>query len=368
MSDAAPILVCAGTRPEVIKLFPVWRALRAAQPGRPTRTVGVRQQAALLDQTFATLGERADISLERPTGGFDLREMLAGLLLSLGNLIEQQRPAAVIVQGDTTTALAAALAGFYARVPVVHVEAGLRTWTFDQPFPEEMHRAVIDQFAALCLAPTPMSAENLTRMGVPSERIHVTGNTVVDALQYVAKHLPAEQPRPVPAGKRRVLVTCHRRENFEAGIQEICDAVLQLVTARPDLDFVVTRHPNPNVAQYIDQSLVGRASITVLEPLPYRDFVHLMRDAWLILTDSGGIQEEATALGKPFLILREGTERPEAIGAGMLVGAAASAIVQAVLKLEEDTAQYAAMARPRDVFGDGRAGERSAELIGRLIG
>jgi UDP-N-acetylglucosamine 2-epimerase (non-hydrolysing) len=359
--------VCAGTRPEVIKLFPVWRALRALEPAVLVRVIGVRQQAQLLDQTFASLGERPDIYLERPTSGFDLGDMLAGLLLSMSRLIHEQAPAAVVVQGDTTTALAAALAAFYARVPVAHVEAGLRTWSFEQPFPEEMHRAVIDQFAALCLAPTALSAENLARMGIPAARIHVTGNTVVDALHFVARHLTPERPRPVPAGKRRIVVTCHRRENFEGGIQEICRAVLMLAEQHADLEFVVTRHPNPNVAKSIDEALTGRSGIDVLEPLPYRDFIHLMKDAWLILTDSGGIQEEATALGKPFLILREGTERPEAIGAGLLVGAAAASICQAVTRLSDDRAEYDVMARPRDVFGDGRAAERSAALIAQLI-
>jgi UDP-N-acetylglucosamine 2-epimerase (non-hydrolysing) len=330
-------------------------------------SVAVRQQANILDQTYASLRWTPDVWLDRTTTGFALADMLSGVVAAAARLIDEHKPAAVVVQGDTTTAFASALAGFYARVPVVHVEAGLRTWTMEQPFPEEMHRACIDQFAALCLAPTSVSRDNLKAMGIGDDRIVVTGNTVVDALLHVRAHLPPERSFPVPAGMRRVVVTCHRRENFEGGVREVCAAVLQLVQQHADLDVVVTKHPNPNVARVVEEMLTGVARVQVVDPVPYRDFVHLMSDAFLILTDSGGIQEEATAIGKPFFILREGTERPEALGAGLLVGASKRAIVDAFTRLQTDKELEKRMTTPLTVFGDGTAAVQSVRALERVL-
>ncbi len=361
-------LICLGTRPEVIKLFPVERALRERTSIEPV-TLALRQQAQLLDQSFASVEWKPDRVVERSVAGYSLSQMFAGLLLAMEEEIDREKPGVVIVQGDTTTALAASVAAFYAKVPVAHVEAGLRTWNFEQPFPEEMHRACVDVFARFCFAPTQASADNLLKAGVPRERISITGNTVVDALNYVVARLPAQRQYPVAAGQRRVVVTCHRRENFERGIAAVCSAVGTL-SARPELDFLITLHPNPNVRTTIDQALVDGPRLKKIEPLPYRDFVHVLRSAWLVLTDSGGIQEEATALGVPFLVLREDTERPEGLqaGTGRLVGTDADRVVAEVNALLADSARYRAMATPSEVFGDGRAAERIADTLKAALG
>lgn len=357
-------LICAGTRPEVIKLLPVERVLRRRGKIQPI-TLALRQQGPLLDQSFASLEWTPDRFVDRPIEGFSLAEMLAGLVLAMSREIEREKPAFVITQGDTTTALASSLAAFYAKVPVAHVEAGLRTWNFEQPFPEEMHRACIDVFARHCFAPTEDSAANLLKAGVPKDRVFVTGNTVIDALLYVLEHLPPSRAYPVPAGKRRVVVTLHRRENFEKGVVAVCRAIRTLLARAPELDFLVTLHPNPNVKTQMTRELPDVAALTKIDPLPYRDFVHVLKSAWLVLTDSGGIQEEATALGVPFLVLREDTERPEGLraGTGLLVGADEERVVAEVERLRADEVAYRTMATPRTVFGDGRSAERIADVL-----
>jgi len=349
-----------GTRPEVIKVFPVARALVAR--GVDTRTIAVLQQQALLMSTFESLDWRPDRVIERGSEGFALADMMTGVAAAVAEALEALPSDVVVVQGDTTTAFAAALAGFYARIPVAHVEAGLRTWDFDMPFPEEAHRVIIDQIAAVCLAPTPLAADNLRRAAIPEERIAITGNTVVDALRHVRATLPPRLRFGAP-GRRTVVVTCHRRENFGDGVRDVCAAVRVLAARHADLHFIVVRHPNPHVTRHIDADLAGLTGVEVVDPLPYREFVHLLGDAWLILTDSGGIQEEATSLGRPFFVLRAGTERPEAVGTGAVVGAATTAIVDAFEALSRDPARYARMAVPSDVFGDGHAGERAADAI-----
>lgn len=349
-----------GTRPEVIKVFSVARALVAR--GVDARTIAVLQQQALLLSTFESLDWRPDAVIERGSEGFALTDMMTSVAAAIARALDAFPSDVLVVQGDTTTAFSAALAGFYARIPVAHVEAGLRTWDLDMPFPEEAHRILIDQIAAICLAPTPLAAENLRRAAVPEERIAVTGNTVVDALRHVRASLPPRRRFAVP-GRRTLVVTCHRRENFGEGVREVCAAVRVLAARHSDLHFVVVRHPNPHVTRHLDADLAGLAGVEVVDPLPYREFVHLLADAWLILTDSGGIQEEATSLGRPFFILRAGTERPEAVGTGAVVGAAASAIVDAFEDLSRDPARYARMAVPSEVFGDGHAGARAADAI-----
>lgn len=357
-------LLAVGTRPEAIKMFSVARALAAR--GVRVQTLAVLQQRELLLATFEALGWQPDEQIERAGAGFSLSAMMTGVTTALATAIEARKPDVVVVQGDTTTAFAGALAGFYAKAAVAHVEAGLRTWDLAMPFPEEAHRALIDQIATLCLAPTPLAADNLRRAGVPEERITITGNTVIDALRMVRAELPPRE-RFTREGRRTIVVTCHRRENFGQGVLEVCAAVKTLAARHPDLSFVVTSHPNPNVSRHIETELTGHPAVQVVAPLPYREFVHLLADAWLILTDSGGIQEEATSLGRPFFILREGTERPEAVGAGLVVGATASAITQSFQTLTDDPALYGRMATPSDVFGDGRAGERCAEAIVRHL-
>jgi len=358
-------LLAVGTRPEVIKMFSVARALAAR--GVKVETVAVLQQRELLLATFEALGWQPDQLVERGSSDFSLAEMMTGVTSAVAEAIEARKPDVVVVQGDTTTAFAAALAAFYARIPVAHVEAGLRTWNLAMPFPEEAHRALIDQIADVCLAPTPSAAENLRRAGIPESRIVITGNTVIDALRAVRAELPPRD-RFTREGLRTVVVTCHRRENFGPGVLEVCAAVKQIAERHADVHFVVTSHPNPNVARHIEAELTAHPAVRVVSPLPYREFVHLLADAWLILTDSGGIQEEATSLGKPFLILREVTERPEAIGPGLIVDPDAGAIARAFDTLSADRAAYDRMAKPSDVFGDGLAGERSADAILALFG
>ncbi len=353
----------------MIKLLPVERALRERTNIRPI-TLALRQQGPLLEQSFESVEWQPDRFVERPIEGFSLAEMLSGLVLAMAREISLEQPNVVIVEGDTTTVLAASLAAFYARVPVAHVEAGLRTWNFEQPFPEEMHRACVDVFADFCFTPTEDSAANLIKSGVPEHRIHVTGNTVVDALHHVLRELPPRRDYPVPEGKRRIVVTCHRRENFESGVTAICRAIRTLVGSALDLDFLVLLHPNPNVRDRMDREIAEGPSLRKTEPLPYRDFVHVLRSAWMVLTDSGGIQEEATALGVPFLVLREDTERPEGLkaGTGLLVGTDADRVVAEVSRLCHDASGYRAMASPSTVFGDGRAGERIADLLATALG
>jgi UDP-N-acetylglucosamine 2-epimerase (non-hydrolysing) len=357
-------LLAVGTRPEVIKLFPVAIALRERTDLEPV-TIALPQQATLVEQTLASLNWGGCTRLRRTRSGFSLAEMFSDFLAGMAHEIEREKPSVVVVQGDTTSALASACAGFYAQVPVAHVEAGLRTWTFERPFPEEMHRACIDVFARFCFAPTPEAAKNLERAGIAPSNIEVTGNTVIDTLNYVLGSLLPAQPLALSPQKRRIVVTCHRRENFERGISALCKAIRTLGERLLDVEFFVVLHPNPNGRDQIERELAEGPSLKRIEPLAYREFLHLLRSAWMVLTDSGGIQEEATALGVPFLVLREETERPEAqrVGCGLLVGTDPDRLVREVLRLHVDEAAYRAMAAPSTVFGDGRAAERIADKL-----
>jgi UDP-N-acetylglucosamine 2-epimerase (non-hydrolysing) len=357
-------LLCVGTRPEVIKLFPVARALRERTELEPV-TVVLPQQEALVEQTLRSLDWHAHSRLRRAGTGFSLGEMLSDFVAGMAREIAREEPDVVLVQGDTTSALASAVAAFYAEVPVAHVEAGLRTWNFEGPFPEEMHRACIDVFARFCFAPTREAAENLARAGIAKENVEITGNTVIDALEYVLANLPPEQPVPSAGRARRVVVTCHRRESFEHGVSAVCQAIRALSERLSDVEFVVVLHPNPNVADRMKRELAEGPALLRIDPLGYRDFVHVLRSAWMVLTDSGGIQEEATSLGVPFLVLRDETERPEAqrAGSGLLVGTDPERVVSEVTRLHADENAYRAMATRSTVFGDGHAAERIAEKL-----
>ena len=357
-------LLAVGTRPEVIKLFPVARALRERTDFEPV-TIALPQQDALVEETLASLQWRGHKRLQRVLSGFSLAEMLSDFLQSMARQIEDEQPDVVIVQGDTTSALASGLAAFYAQVPVAHVEAGLRTWTLARPFPEEMHRVCIDVFSRFCFAPTPEAARNLERAGIASERIEVTGNTVIDTLSHVVASLPPEQTVPASGRKRRIVVTCHRRENFERGISAVCQAIRELGERLAEVEFLVILHPNPNVRDQMKRELIDGPGLKCIDPLGYRDFIHVLRSAWVVLTDSGGIQEEATALGVPFLVLRDETERPEAqrVGSGLLVGTEPDRLVREVTRLHADEGAYRAMAAPHQVFGDGHAAERIADRL-----
>jgi UDP-N-acetylglucosamine 2-epimerase (non-hydrolysing) len=357
------ILVVVGTRPEAIKMAPVILALKAA-PWCECRVLATAQHRQMLDQVLNLFGIVPDIDLDMMRPNQSLPDLTARLLSELDRVLAAEAPDAVLVQGDTTTVMTAALASFYRRIPVGHVEAGLRTGDMNNPFPEEMNRVVAGRLASWHFAPTESSRANLLREALPADRIHVTGNTVIDALLDVAARRD-ECPVETAPFARLVLVTAHRRENFGEPLRNICAAIRSLAARFQDTLFVYPVHPNPNVREAVEKSLSGLDNVRLIAPLDYRPFVALMKRADLILTDSGGVQEEAPALGKPVLVLRRETERPEAVTAGVvkLVGTGEAAIVDAARQLLEDPAAYALMAKGVSPYGDGHAAERIVEIM-----
>ncbi len=362
------IVVIIGTRPEAIKMAPVVRMLENHPEAFAVHTCATAQHREMLDQVVAHFGIRIAHDLDIMTPGQSLARVTARAVEGVQAFLDRIGPDWVLVQGDTTTTFAAALAAFYGRVPVGHVEAGLRTGDPHSPYPEEMNRRLTGALATLHFAPTPAGRDNLLRENVRREDIRVTGNTAIDALQMVlSQPRPAALPRLFPADRRGILVTAHRRESFGAGLRSIC-AALRRLAARPDVHFVYPLHPNPNVREVAIDALSGLTNVTLTEPLDYRSFVWAMAESTLILTDSGGIQEEAPSLGKPVLVLRDCTERPEAIAAGVarLVGTDEACIVRETERLLDDEAAYAAMARAVNPYGDGHAAARiGAELLRR---
>jgi UDP-N-acetylglucosamine 2-epimerase (non-hydrolysing) len=364
------VLTVFGTRPEAIKLAPVVRALEA--DARFASMVCVTgQHRAMLDQMLGFFGMHAahDLNLMQPDQA--LTTLAARTLSGLQGVLDAERPDWLIVQGDTTTAMAAALAAFYSKTRVAHVEAGLRTRDKRAPYPEEVNRRMIGAIADLHLAPTEIARAALLAEGEPEQNVLVTGNTGIDALYWTRERVRAGEVGPPPElggeleGRRLVLVTAHRRENFDAGLREICAAIRTLTERFEDVVVVLPVHPNPNVKGPIEAGLSQLPRVRLTSPVDYGPFVWLLDRAALILTDSGGIQEEATALGKPMLVMREVTERPEAIasGNGLLVGAHEGPIVEHASRLLADPKALAAMSRPSDVFGDGRAAERIVEAL-----
>lgn len=365
-----PVLIFVGTRPEVIKMMPVARALRGA--GVAHRLVATGQHRQLLDQAFAGSGERPDIDLGLMTEGQTPTQIAARLMPAVERLIGAERPPLVLVHGDTTTAMAAALAAFHAGMPVGHVEAGLRSHDLARPFPEEFNRIAIDAVATLCFAPTEGAAANLRAESARERTILVTGNTVIDALLEIAGGLDggelARAGLELNGSKRLILATGHRRESFGAGLEAVCEALVRLA-ARGDVEIVYPVHLNPAVRGTVMDRLAGRAGIRVIEPVGHVEMVALMQTAAIILTDSGGIQEEAPALGKPVLVMREVTERPEAValGAARLVGTDPEAIVREAVLLLDDEAEYAARAKPVFPYGDGQAATRIAAAVAEFL-
>jgi UDP-N-acetylglucosamine 2-epimerase (non-hydrolysing) len=352
------ILVAVGTRPEAIKMAPVILALKR-EPWADVRVLATAQHRHMLDQVLAVFGIVPDVDLDMMRPNQSLPELTARLLQSLDAVLASEAPDAVLVQGDTTTVMTVALAAFYRHVSVGHVEAGLRTGDMRNPFPEEMNRVVAARLSRWHFAPTETARENLLAERFDPASIHVTGNTVIDALLQVAEHasgLPVELPREA----RMVLVTAHRRENFGAPFRQVCEGIRELADRHPDIHVLYPIHPNPNVTGPAREILGGHARITLCEPLEYRAFVAAMKAACLILTDSGGVQEEAPALGKPVLVMRHETERPEAVAEGVvrLVGPDRKAIVAEASRLLDDPGAYAAMAKGSSPYGDGRAAER----------
>lgn len=359
------ILCALGTRPEAIKMAPVIRALQA-DPAFDCRVLATAQHRQMLDQVLPVFGITPDIDLDIMRTDQTLSDLTGRLLIRLDEVLAAERPDAVLAQGDTTTVLATALASFHARVPFGHVEAGLRTGDMANPFPEEMNRIVASRLSRWHFAPTRVSADRLLAEGYPAADIHMTGNTVIDALHHVAATRPSTGLALDP-GKRIILVTLHRRENFGEPLKRICDALAALVADNPDVQMVLPVHHNPNVRGILRDRFGAMTRVLLCEPLDYMAFIAAMGRATLIMSDSGGVQEEAPALGKPVLVLRDTTERPEAVAAGAarLVGTRTEAIRAAAQALLDDPQAYAAMARHRSPYGDGKAAERILAILRR---
>lgn len=361
-------LLIFGTRPEAIKLSPLAMEL-AGRAEFEVKLCATAQHRELLDQVLDCFGIKPDYDLDLMRPGQTLAETTARVVAGLEAVLRETRPDIVLVQGDTTTTLCGALAAFYERIPVGHVEAGLRTWDPWQPFPEEMNRVLASRLATLHFAATRWAADNLVREGVDPGRIVVTGNTGIDAVLWVRDRLedgtlPSRTWAELDGSRKLIVVTAHRRESFGAGFQRICQALATLAQ-REDVQIVYPVHPNPNVKHPVHQLLGRHANILLIEPLEYVPFVDLMRRAWILITDSGGIQEEGPSLGKPILVLREKTERPEAVQAGTvkLVGTEPQRIVGEAVRLLEDPDEYQRMARIHNPYGDGRASARIADAI-----
>ena len=369
--DPSPkVLLVFGTRPEAIKLFPVVRALQDAG-GMRVVTCVTAQHRGLLDQVLQIAGIVPDIDLDLMEPGQTLDRLTARLLTSLGDVMDAQKPDRVIVQGDTATAMAGALAAYYRKIPVAHVEAGLRSGDIYHPWPEEVNRRIVAPIADLHFAPTDTAAAALARENVTAG-VHVTGNTVIDALLWTRARIAADPSLASGldaladrfAGKRIVLVTTHRRENFGDAMAGIARAIGRIAD-RPDIAVIFPMHPNPNVGAVMDDVLGDRANVARIEPLDYPHFIRALAMCDLALTDSGGVQEEAPALGKPVLVMRETTERPEGVevGTAILVGTDTDRIVSEVFTLLDDNDAHARMARAHNPFGDGRASARIARIV-----
>lgn len=372
------VLSVFGTRPEAIKMAPLALAL-AADPRFEARVCVTGQHREMLDQVMRLFGLAADVDLAVMRPGQDLTGVATAMLNGLAPVFAASPPDIVLVHGDTLTTLAASLAAYWHRIPVGHVEAGLRTGNLYSPWPEEANRKLTGGLAALHFAPTQGAADNLRRENVDPATIAVTGNTVIDALLQVVGRLRSDaalrarvtRDLPLPApGRRLLLVTGHRRESFGGGFERICAALAQLADAHPDVDIVYPMHLNPNVREPVTRLLSGRGNVRLIEPLDYLPFVAMLDAATLVLTDSGGIQEEAPSLGKPVLVLRDTTERPEAVAAGTvrLVGTDTQAIVREASRLLTDAAAYAAMSGIHNPYGDGAAVPRIVERLARWGG
>jgi UDP-N-acetylglucosamine 2-epimerase (non-hydrolysing) len=371
MVTSLNVLSVFGTRPEAIKMAPVVKALNAESIINSAVCV-TAQHREMLDQVLRLFEITPDYDLDVMTPEQGLDGLTTRILTDLPPVLEEFSPDLVMVHGDTTTTLSASLAAFYKRIPVGHVEAGLRTGSNFSPWPEEVNRKVTSAIAQLHFAPTTESQDNLFREGVASGSVFVTGNTVIDALLDVAAKLDVEKERSnqlsldmgLKADKRLLLVTGHRRESFGGGFQRICDALEQLAQ-RPDLQIIYPVHLNPNVRGPVEERLGHLDAVRLIAPQDYLPFVHLMSQADVILTDSGGVQEEAPSLGKPVLVMRDTTERPEAVDAGTvrLVGTDTCKIVSEVTQLLDDRAIYETMSFAHNPYGDGKASERIVDAI-----
>ena len=375
LSLTKKILIVFGTRPEAIKMAPVVRAL-IELPQWEVKVCVTAQHRQMLDQVLSLFGIVPDFDLNLMKPGQDLTDITSYVLLGMRDVFNLWQPDLVFVHGDTTTAMAASLASFYAKIPVAHVEAGLRTNDIYSPWPEEMNRRVVGRLASLHFAPTETARNNLLAEGISSAAIYVTGNTVIDALLNVVKKIDVdvninqqfrERFSFLDEGKRLVLVTGHRRENFGQGFEDICKALREIAN-RSDVEIVYPVHLNPNVQEPVHRILGDCNNIHLIEPLDYLPFVYLMNRAYLLLTDSGGIQEEAPSLGKPVLVMRDTTERPEAIDAGTvkLVGTDTFRIIAEVTHLLDSKELYQSMSHAHNPYGDGKAAQRICKIINEV--
>lgn len=363
------VMVVFGTRPEAIKLGCLVHYLRDRPDAFTVVTCVTAQHRRLLDQVLGIFDMEPDYDLGIMKESQTLEDITAAVLTSLSPILKAERPDIVLVQGDTTTTLAAAMAAFYAKIPIGHVEAGLRTPGRHTPFPEQMNRLITTQLSDLHFAPTQEARQNLLSEGIDPSTIAVVGNTVIDSLFLIKRALDRDPINTtrwsfLDPARHLILVTAHRRENLGAGLESICMACRRLA-ARSDVQIIFPVHPNPRVRQCVSSLLSGVAHIHVVEALDYAEFVDLFRRCRIVLTDSGGIQEEAPALGKPTLVLREQTERPEAVEAGsaILVGTNPDRIFNEAVLLLEDKEHYRRAAQPRSLYGDGRASERIADVM-----
>jgi UDP-N-acetylglucosamine 2-epimerase (non-hydrolysing) len=360
------ILVLFGTRPEVIKLFPVIAALREDADAFDVRVISTGQHREMLEHTLADFGLAPDRHLDVMTAGQDLFDISVRVLDGLCAIYREESPDLVVCQGDTTTTFISALAAFYMRIVVAHVEAGLRSGDIFNPYPEEANRRAVSIFADHNFAPTEQAAQNLLAEGVPADRVFVTGNTVIDALYHVvAQDNPLPKELAVSSSKKLVLITFHRRESFGKPIKEMCAAVRELALAHPDVQWVFPVHLNPNVRNIVFGALEYLDNVRLVNPQPYSTFVTLLARAHLVLSDSGGVQEEATALGKPVLVLRDKTERPEVMSAGngRLIGVKKDEIIKHSTELLAGGESYRKMANRSTVFGDGTAAKQITAIL-----
>lgn len=366
------ILLVFGTRPEAIKMAPLVKALQKDTTHFETRVCVTAQHRQMLDQVLEVFGITPDYDLNIMAPNQDLFDITSRVLTGLRDVLKEFRPDTVLVHGDTTTSMAASLAAFYLQIPVGHVEAGLRTYNMLSPWPEEMNRQVTDRICTYYFAPTEQSKKNLLQENIDEKKIYITGNTVIDAL-LMAVEIIASTPgmeeklakelkeKGYTVGEREyILVTGHRRENFGDGFLHICKAIKELATLHPEMDIVYPVHLNPNVQKPVYELLSGVENVYLISPLDYLPFIYAMQHSTLLLTDSGGVQEEAPSLGKPVLVMRDTTERPEAVEAGTvkLVGTDAEAIVSNVTALLKDKEMYRRMSETHNPYGDGRACER----------
>lgn len=365
------IMTVFGTRPEAVKMAPVVKALEN-DPDLESLCVVTAQHREMLDQVLELFAIRPHYDLDIMKERQSLSGILSRAMLGLEEIMKEERPDMVLVHGDTSTTFAGAIASYYQRIPVGHVEAGLRTWDKYQPYPEEMNRHLTGVLADLHFAPSPGSRENLLQENIPAGRISVTGNTVIDALlTVVEKEYRFTDPvirEALESGRRIILLTAHRRENWGEPLEDICQAAAEVAAENPDVEVIYPMHLNPVVRDTVRRYLAGKERVRLVQALDYLPFSHLMKRAHILLTDSGGIQEEGPALGKPVLVLREKTERPEAVEAGTirLVGTDRQRIITAVNELLHDPSAYAKMASARNPYGDGHAAEYIIREIKRF--